>query len=170
MRDCRVCFDLAVLVFESSGAVSPDPQVSTIPSCDRFNCGRARSQMASKLPRPFTSNCDRPTDRVSSLMSAIGPTWTRRSQLGMSGHWGKAVKNNEIDRVRGSAGEDLRSVRRCNHPPPIFSKDFICWHIQEPRRSGYRKASGQPRTARQAGSGRPSHFGGGLKYRKSGGG
>src|SRR5260370_16018988 len=59
------------MVFESSGAVSPDPQVSTIPSCDRFNCGRARSQMASKLPRPFTSNCDRPTDRVS-LMSAIG--------------------------------------------------------------------------------------------------
>jgi len=29
-------------VFESSGAVSPDPQVSTIPPYDSFNCGRAR--------------------------------------------------------------------------------------------------------------------------------
>src|SRR5215813_5641397 len=34
------------IVFESSGAVSPDPQVSTIPSCDRFNCGRARFEHA----------------------------------------------------------------------------------------------------------------------------
>src|SRR5215510_3930967 len=28
------------------GAVSPDPQISTIPSCDRFNCGRARFEHA----------------------------------------------------------------------------------------------------------------------------
>ena len=34
------------IVFESSGAVSPDPQVSTIPLCDRFNCGRARFEHA----------------------------------------------------------------------------------------------------------------------------
>src|SRR5262245_5217792 len=34
------------IVFESSGAVSPDPQVSMIPSCDRFNCGRARFEHA----------------------------------------------------------------------------------------------------------------------------
>jgi hypothetical protein len=34
------------IAFESSGAVSPDPQVSAIPLCDRFNCGRARFEHA----------------------------------------------------------------------------------------------------------------------------
>src|SRR5262249_61442840 len=50
MLDCRspigIVAGVVEIVFESSGAVSPDPQVSTIPSCDSFNCGRARFEHA----------------------------------------------------------------------------------------------------------------------------